>query len=116
MEDDDNLSFDELMSQRASSSRRRRRVRIPSVRLHTRDEDEYRRPYEEIQSEEYPFLCGQQSQEPAQSESEEADGQEGEHEELGGEGRDEPPGCRRRASTQQQVQHSRSRIGNSYLT
>ena len=85
MEEDVEIDFDELMSQRARQSRHRRRVRIPSLRLHTRDENmgtqENTPASDDIESLVYPLMCGQRRmQPPALSESDEGDLLEGGHE------------------------------------
>jgi hypothetical protein len=64
MEEDVDVDFDEMMLQRARQNRHRRRGRIPSLRLHTREEDvstqETTPASQEIESLEYPSMCGQQ--------------------------------------------------------
>ena len=63
MEEDVDVDFDEMMLQRARQSRHGRRGRIPSLRLHTREEDvatqENTPANEEIEFIEYPTMCGQ---------------------------------------------------------
>ncbi len=78
MEEDVDPDFDELMLQRAMQSRHRGRGRIPSLRLHTRLEDmatqENTPASQEIESLEYPSMCGQRRySRHALSESDEGD-------------------------------------------
>ena len=78
MEEDVDPDFDELMLQSASQSRHRGRGRIPSLRLHTRLEDmatqENTPASQEIESLEYPSMCGQRRySRHALSESDEGD-------------------------------------------
>ena len=84
MEEDVDVDFDEMMLQRARQSRHRRRGRIPSLRLHTREENmdtqENIPASEEIESLEYPSMCGQRRIErPTLYESDEGDYLEGGH-------------------------------------
>ena len=84
MKEDVDLDFDEMMLQRARQSRHRRRGQIPSLRLHTREENmatqENTPASEEIESLEYPSMCGQrQIERHALSESDEGDYLEGGH-------------------------------------
>ena len=84
MEEDVDPDFDELMLQRAMQSRHRGRGRIPSLRLHTRLEDmgtqENTPASQEIESLEYPSMCGQRRySQHALSESD-----EGGHDQSGG--------------------------------
>jgi hypothetical protein len=84
MEEDVDVDFDEMMLQRAQQSRHRRRGRIPSLRLHTREEDvstqENTPASQEIESLEYPSMCGQQRIERTPTfESDEGDFVEGGH-------------------------------------
>ena len=85
MEEDVEIDFDDMMSQRARQSRHKHRGRIPSLRLHTRDENmgtqENTPASKDIESLEYPSMCGQRRmQHPALSESDEGDYLEGGHE------------------------------------
>jgi len=63
MEEDVDVDFNEMMLQRARQSRHRKRGRIPTLRLHTREEDvstqENTPASQEIHSVEYPSMCGQ---------------------------------------------------------
>ena len=64
MEEDVDVDFNEMMLQKARQSRHRRRGRIPTLRVHTREEDvstqENTPASQEIESLEYPSMCGQQ--------------------------------------------------------
>ena len=64
MEEDVDVDFDEMMLQRSRQCRHRRRGRIPTLRLHTREDDvsthENTHASQEIDSLEYPVMCGQQ--------------------------------------------------------
>ncbi len=65
MEED--VDFDEMMLQRSRQCRLRRRGRIPTLRLHTREDDvsthENTHASQEIESLEYLVMCGQQRSE-----------------------------------------------------
>ena len=121
MEEDVDVDFDEMMLQSARQSRHRKRGRIPLLRLHTREEDvatqENTPASEEIESLEYPSMCGQRRIERTPLfESDEGDYLEGGHiGQVGVDGPHDQPGGLQSATTQFDPTPSSHEQVNSFL-